>query len=92
MRMRRKGPISLMKAKPSSIRLRMRWLTTEPGCRLVRPSAAEPRPAVLRARCGVTFMERSALAESSCVAALDVVSTDGVGATDERSEAHDALR
>jgi hypothetical protein len=37
-------PIVFIQPKASSIRLRMRWLTAYPACRVVRPSIADERP------------------------------------------------
>ena len=45
-------PIVFLQPKASSIRLRMRWLTAYPACRVVRPSIADERPLVFCATCG----------------------------------------
>jgi hypothetical protein len=58
-------PIVFIQPKASSIRLRMRWLTAYPACRVVRPSIADVRPLVFCATCGVAFIERSSLTKSS---------------------------
>ena len=44
-------PIVFIQPKASSIRLRMRWLTAYPACRVVRPSIADDRPLVFCATC-----------------------------------------
>ncbi len=59
------GPISLLQPKISSLRLRIVWLIASPGWRVVRPSMAERRPAVLQATCGVTAMARGSFTKSA---------------------------
>jgi hypothetical protein len=69
-------PIVFIQPKASSTRLRIRWLTAYPACRVVRPSIADERPLVFCATCGVALIDRGELSQerpddSHAVSSLD---------------------